>query len=926
MLDNLLHTKLMIPPYRPDLVPRPHILKRLDEGLARKLVLVSAPAGFGKTTLLAEWAGAQGSAALLAGARANFSPAPQLPSSTSQFAWLSLDEGDNDPARFLAYLIAALRSADQAIGKTGLEALQTPQTLSISSVVTNLINDVSTSSNRFVLVLDDYHLITSEQVHNSITFLLDKLPPNLHLVIASRTDPPLPIARLRARGQLTEIRAGDLRFTSEEAATFFRELMGLDLSRDDLASLETRTEGWVAGLQLAALAMQRFEDRPSFIRSFAGDNRYIVDYLAGEVLLQQPEAIRAFLLATSILGRLNGSLCDAVLDVGTFERLNVQTFKRSDEILEYLERSNLFLVPLDDKRHWYRYHHLFAEFLLARLYQEEEERVPEHHRRAALWFAENGLLQEAVGHALNAKEYSLAADFIEREAGLKLSQLELNTILNWLGALPEDTLQIRPRLGFLHAWTLLWTGQLDAAEKRVQVSLSGLDEQDAEKPRQARVHAARLKAVQAIIRCYQGAVFQAITLSQKVLQNLPEEDTFLYIAMINNIALNLGAVYGENIDLSEVHQSMADIALRAREKGSLAAAVNVLGLLAANETVQGQLRQSDNTYQQAMELIEQSIQQGKSLPPVAAGVYTGLGELLREWDQLDVAAEHLTRGIEMAAESGDIDLQFTGSLSLARTFLAQGNAEQAAKTLRQTEIVAGTSDILWIKSQMAAFQVRWWLSQGELGAASRWARETDLPSRGNPGYRQADEYLAYARVLIAEGQPEKALDFLVWLREMLEQAGLGKYVLEARLLEALGWKARGDTAQAALVLGQVLEMAEPEGYMRLFLDEGRPLGEILLEMPFQDVPAEYLSRLRAGFRKENQSSMPGAQALIEPLSDRELQVLQLLAAGNSNREIAGELFISIGTVKRHVHHIYQKFGVSNRVQAVAMARKFRLLH
>jgi len=311
---------------------------------------------------------------------------------------------------------------------------------------------------------------------------------------------------------------------------------------------------------------------------------------------------------------------------------------------------------------------------------------------------------------------------------------------------------------------------------------------------------------------------------------------------------------------------------------------------------------------------------------VAASVYIGLGELLYEWNQLEVAVKHLTRGIQMAEDSGDIGLQVTGSLSLASTFLAQGNVEQASETLRQIEIAVWTSDILWIKSQIAAFRVRWWLSQGELEAASRWAQESDLPSRGNPGYRQADEYLAFARVLIAEGEPEKASDFLKWLREMMEQAGLWKYVLETRLLEALSWKARGDTAQAVLVLGQVLEMAEPEGYIRLFLDEGEPLGELLLGIPFQGVLAVYLGMLRTGFRKENQSRLLGAQALIEPLSDRELQVLQLLAAGKSNREIAGELIISVGTVKRHVHHIYQKLGVSNRIQVAAMAKELRLIH
>jgi LuxR family maltose regulon positive regulatory protein len=913
------------------------MLKRLDEGLARKLILISAPAGFGKTTLLAAWAGAQGSAALLTGAGEKFSPSPQLPSSPAQFTWLSLDEGDNDPARFLAYLIAALQSVDQAIGKTGLEALQTPQPLSIPSVATNLINDISASQNIIVLVLDDYHLITSEQVHRSVTFLLENLSPNLHLVIASRTDPPLPIARLRARGQLTEIRASDLRFTPEEVATFFQQIVGLDLSGDELTSLEARTEGWVAGLQLAALAVQRVQDRPGFIQSFAGDNRYIVDYLAEEVLLQQPAVIRAFLLATSILARLNSSLCDAVLGGREWRDNSPATVQSSalpspvhfgscQEILEYLERSNLFLVPLDDRRRWYRYHHLFAEFLLSRLVQEQGEWAPEYHRRAALWFAEKGLLSEAIGHALSARDYSLAADFIEREAGLKLSQLELNTILNWLEALPDDILQTRPRLGFLHAWTLLWTGQLDAAEKQVQAYLNSLSDQETMDSKQGRVHAARLKAVQAIICCYRGAVSQAITLSQNVLQDLPGEDTFLYIAMINNIALNLGAIYGENIDLSEVHQSMADIALHAREKGSVAAAVNVFGLLAANETVQGQLRQAGNTYQQAMDLIEQSIQQDGSPPPVAASVYTGLGELLREWNQLEVAAEHLTRGIQMAEASGDIGLHVTGSLSLARTFLAQGSVEQSLETLRQIEIIARTSDILWIKSQIAAFRVRWWLSQGELQTAARWARETDLPSRGNPGYRQADEYLAYARVLVAEGEPEKASDFLIWLREMMEQAGLWKYVLETRLLKALSWKAKGDTAQAALVVGQVLKMAEPEGYIRLFLDEGEPLGELLPEISFQDVPAKYLDRLRAGFRKENQSRLLETQALVDPLSDRELQVLQLLAAGKSNREIAGDLFISVGTVKRHVHNIYQKLGVGNRIQAAAMAEEIRLIH
>lgn len=907
MSDSLLHTKLMMPPYRPGLVPRPHILKRLDEGLGRKLILVSAPAGFGKTTLLAEWVSRF--------RNSNFE------SRNLQFAWLSLDKGDNDPARFLSYLVAALQSVEQAIGKSSLEPLQTHQRPSTLSVLTNLINDISIFQHQIVLVLDDYHLISSETIHQSIIFLLDKLPPNLHLVIAGRTDPPLPVARLRARGQITEIRAGDLRFTLEEVATFFRQVMDLELSEEELASLEARTEGWVAGLQLAALALKRVRDRSGFIQSFAGDNRYIVDYLAEEVLLQQPEGIRNFLLATSILERLTGSLCEAVVGKNQALSFLYSRFSSSQSILEYLERSNLFVMPLDDRRQWYRYHHLFSEFLLAQLYQEQREQVPEYHRRAALWFAEKSLLSEAIEHALNAREYAWAADFIERETMSKLGRLELNTTLDWLEALPQDFLQTRPWLCFLHAWILLWTGQIDAAEKQVQASLNTLSEQEMIDSQKVRVQMARLKAVQAIVYCYRGAVSQAITLSQNVLLDLPEEDVFLYIAMLNNIALNLGAVYDAKIDLSKVHENMLASALHAREKGRAAVAVNVLAHLAANEMAQGRLRQAGDTYRQAMDLIHQSLQTDGSPPPTAARVYTGFGELLRERDQLDEAAEHLSMGIQMAEENGDIDLQVRGSLSLARTFLAQGNPEKAFETWHQIEIIAQTSDILWIKSQVTAFRVRYWLSQGDLEAASRWARETDLPSRGNPGYRQIDEYLDYARVLMAEGEPEKALDFLAWLQEMMKQASLGRYVLEAWLLEVLCWKARGDTTRAVRVLGQALEMAEKEAFIRLFLDEGNPLGEILLETPFQNISAEYLDRLRTGFQIGNQSRLPGTQALVESLSDRELQVLQLLASGKSNRKIAGELFISIGTVKRHVHHIYQKLGVSNRVEAASMARK-----
>src|SRR5215203_1513208 len=609
--EALLTTKLYVPRAHPNLVPRPRLGALLAEGMNRKLTLISAPAGFGKTTLLSEWRMIH-----LGGER--------------PLAWVSLEEADNDPSRFLSYLVTTLQTIEAGIGNAVLASLRSPQPPTVESVLTALINDIVALPGEFVLVLDDYHVIETRLIHDVITFLLEHMPPQMHLVIASRNDPPLPLARLRARGQMTELRAADLRFTPEEAGAFLTDMMALDLSTSDVKALERRTEGWIAGLQLAALSMRGREDISGFIEAFTGSNRYVLDYLVEEVLARQPEPVTSFLLKTSILDRLSGDLCDAVAES-----------HGGQEMLEALDKENLFVFPLDEEGRWYRYHHLFAEVLRHHLRRSQPNLVPELHRRASRWYEQNGLLDEAIKHALAAQDFEGAARLVEGGAGEILARGEVTLLVDWVEALPEDLMRSRPGLCIPYAWALFLTGRLEDAEERAR---------DAERAANTGALSAEVTALRANLVRARGDVPGSIELAREARKLLPEDG----FALRGAISFNLGGAYWVTGDLEAAKEAFAEASAASRRAGNTYVALLSMRARAEIEKMSGHLRRAADLYHEALQIAE-------AAPSPAAGLaHVGMGELLYEWNDLDGAVHHLTQGIDLGNRSGSFDILFPG--------------------------------------------------------------------------------------------------------------------------------------------------------------------------------------------------------------------------------------------------------------------------
>jgi LuxR family maltose regulon positive regulatory protein len=902
MLTSLVQTKLYIPLVRSELVVRPRLLERLNAGLARKLTLVSAPAGYGKTTLLAEWVGAQRAAPL-------------------RVAWLSLDEGDNDPVRFLSYLVAALQAIDGSIGQDALDALQSPQPPSAETLVTLLVNQIGAASGTFILVLDDYHLITAQPVHDALTFLLERLPGNGHLVIATRADPPLPIARLRARGQLTELRQADLRFTPGEAAEFLNRVMGLGLSVDDVVALASRTEGWIAGLQLAALSMQGRDDVAGFVRALTGSNRYILDYLIEEVFERQTESIQAFLLQTSILERLTGPLCDAV--VGQAGNLTCD----GQAALECLERDNLFIVPLDDERRWYRYHRLFADLLRQRLHRTYPDRMLVLHRCASEWFEQNGLVAEAIDHALAAEDLGRAAALIEQNAEATLMRGEVATFLRWIDALPDDLVRARPKLRILYAWMLLWQSQ---SLKVIESLLQGAEEED------ERV-SGRVTALRGLMAGLRGQTALAVELSRRALEQLPEEEQFIRM-FATWILRTAQLVSGEGV----VDDRALDEVLRMSQgAGNVMLSVMITCNRAELLMRQGQPHEAAAAYHRALDLATDA--QGRRLP-IAGQALIGLGELSREWGDLDAAERYLLEGIELTEQWTEVG-PLEAYIALARVRWAQGDMDSAWDALRKAQELAVKFDLTDLDDLcVAMFQAWMWISQGDLELARRWAEERDLlkyiavplQEEASDSYdlrMRKYELLVLARLLIAQGQPGEALKLLASLIPVAEWRGRPGMLVEIYVLQALAYQAQGDVDRAMDALERALSLAEPKGYVSIFASEGEPMRVLLREAAkrgiARNIAPEYVSELLTALGVEERKAPaaplpPIPSALAEPLSERELEVLRLLNTHLSSTEIAERLCISANTVRFHIKNVYGKIGVHSRSDAVQRARELGL--
>jgi LuxR family maltose regulon positive regulatory protein len=860
----LLTTKLIIPPLRPGLVLRGRLARRLEPAAYRKLTLVSAPAGFGKTTLLSTWARSQ-----------------VTEGGAMRVAWLSLDESDNDPVRFFGYLIAALHGADPHVGLTAQTLLEASQPPAGEAICTSLINDLAASSPLVALVLDDYHLIRSQAIHQWLTFLLEHQPAGLQLIVATREDPALPLTKLRGRGELNEIRQADLQFTADEAAGFLRETMGMDLATSEVAALHRRTEGWIAGLQLAATSLRGRRDVAQAVQSFAGSNRYILDYLMDQVFDQQAAGVQDFLLKTAVLDRLAAPLCDEVTG-------------RDDgaAMLLALEKSNLFLIPLDESRCWFRYHHLFAELLRHRLQVTcTHEFRRSLHTRASAWFETQGQMADAIEHALRGEDWERAARLLRTECGEFSKRGEITTLLRLLRSLPEDLVLGDPKLAHEYSWALILTDQLEAAE-HVLAAVEAAGSDDPAMP-------GNVAAARAYIARARGDHEAAVHLSEQALVLLPPEshDTR------GIVALNLGITRWFMGQLPACERALAEAARATLASGNQYAHFAALAFQSRTEAARGRLRA-------AAAMGRRIVTEGEQLP-VAALAHIDLAKVLYEWNDLEGAAAHLEQGLRLAQRNSLSEYQVTGYMLLALVRQLLGDRAAADEARTRTWVVAEQGDTSPTARLLAlAYEILVLLAGGDVRSAAEVGARLPPADQPEPPPTMLLTLLARSRLLLAQGEFGAAAGLLAARRALAEQAGWTSARIQTTALQALVAPTRDERAA---LLGEALVAAAPEGYVRSFLDGGVPMAGLLRELAVTGRLPDYAQTLLSLIA----SPAPGTTPAV--LSERELEVLRLLAAGHTNREIAQSLYLSVNTVKSHLKNLYAKLEVGDRRQAVTRA-------
>lgn len=920
MEPGLLKTKLYIPPLRPRLIARQGLIQHLKDGLeqGKKLTLISAPPGYGKTTLVSSW----------------------LRQLDRPAAWLSLDEGDNDGNRFILYVVAALQEVHSELGKTAVSLLGTPQPPGAQTLFTLLINDLTSWQGKLVLVLDDYHVIQMLGIHEAVEFLLNNQPPQLHLVIVSREDPPLPLHRLRGGGSMTGIYAHDLRFSSGEAAQFLNETMGLSLTPDQVATLEHRTEGWVAGLQLAALSMKDLPDHRGFVTSFASDDRYVSDYLIGEVFESQPEGIQEFLLKTAIFDRFCAPLCEAISRTGGRELgTGDQGFVGSCQaIIEELDRSNLFIVSLDNKREWYRYHHLFANFLRLRARGLPEEIVSELHLRASEWFETNGHLPESVEHALTAGNHERAARLIEGNAMATLwGRSGWSTLLNWIKALPYELVRARPQLSLQYAWALFTTGQwgsVDPVLDDVEAAISATGEDDTNKGLFAEVVTLR-----AWLAFETDEMVLCIDLAKRALELLPKDSL-----MVRSLGiLAQGAAQFWLGQLRDSRQSLKEAVDTGLAAGNVAVALAAMGCQVQMEVMLGNLRKASGLYEKARQLG--TIDGAALLSPVGYACVQ-MGEVLREWNRLGEAMDLLKEGVQLCRQAGVPEYAIESRMTLARVLLAAGDEAGAAEqmALGERELKDWFSDggnIEFVITPALIHQVRYWLATGDITRTANWLVENGVLLVGDIPPEGETEYILLARVLIAKERFREARSLLKEILSRVKGGEGPRSTIETLVLLSISTEAHGERELALRSLRRALRLARPEGYLRIFIDEGDSLSGLLREVQGAGELADYVRTIRTAIQDERQRSiereldvagdpMPATPPttrleISKPLTEREIAILRLMAANLSNREIANELYLSINTIKWYSTIIYGKLGVNKRARAVACARELGII-
>ncbi len=913
MSAPLLTTKITLPPLRPNLVTRPRLIERLEAGLqqGRCVTLVAAPAGYGKTTLIRSW----------------------IDPHASRTAWVALDADDSQPPRFWSYVIAALQTIEANLGRELQQTLQAMRFRStplpaeddgIEAGLAALINDLALQPDRLILILDDYHLIDSSAIQQHLAFLIDHLPASLHLVFATRADPlDLPIARLRARQQLTELRADDLRFTPEEAAAFLNQAMGLSLTADDVAALEGRTEGWIAGLQLAALALQGTlslpgrSDVPGFLAAFTGTHRFVVDYLMEEVLRCQSNDVQEFLLRTSILDRLCGSLCEAVTQQ-----------PGGAEMLDRLANGNLFLMPLDDQRTWYRYHQLFVDLLRAHLAQTQADRLAHLHQRASAWYLDHEMYPEAVAHALASHDIDWAAEVIERAGIVWLLRSELITVMTWLKALPSEVVRSRPRLSITQAWVLLVSGQ----PQEVDACLLDIEHWLAQHRHDADAETiqARVVAVNAYRARVNGDFPRAIELSHQALEQLPPNDHLRGL-----IGFNLGTTHANLGQLDEASRAYEESARFSEQAGDFELTLLALTSMAQVQEGRGQLHAAEQTCRQVLERAGREA----AWSPMVSFALIGLGGVLYEWNDLDAAESRLQRGLQLAQRGGNAELLVVGYTTRLWLRRAQGDRPGVVEVLNALLQITQRYHAPRLDELAACYQAWIALDEGDLRPAQAWLDHTGRTDDDPIDLAHLIDYTVLARVRLATHEPDRALRLLERLHQLAESAGHGRSVIEILILTARAWQAKGDHSQALEALRRAIELAEPEGYLRIFVDAGEPLPMLIAECGrrnkrrWSGTLNAYLQKLLSALSlpadqsgaTDSEIRSPHSEFRTGLLSERELEVLRLIAAGHSNAEIARQLIISLGTVKAHTSNIYRKLDVRGRAQAIVKAQELNLL-
>jgi LuxR family maltose regulon positive regulatory protein len=905
MID-LLTTKLFFPAVRPHLVARPSLVEKVEEGLKRQLTLIAAPAGYGKTTLMSEWHSTLG----------RDTPA----------AWLSLEADDNDSGRFWFYLISASATLQRDLGNNALKMLDTPQLIAVESLLTVLINDLSKFTGDFVLSLDDFHLITEPEIFRGIDFLIEHMPPNMHLVLLTRADPPLALSRLRARGQLAEIRARDLSFNTREAATLFNEVSELALSPTAIAALENRTEGWIAGLQLAALSLQGRDNVNDFITGFSGSHHYIADYLLDEVLNRLPETINDFLLKTSILERLTGDLCDS-LTGGS----NGQTS------LEVIHRLNLFISPLDDEHCWYRYHQLFSELLCNRLRKAFPDELPTLYHRAAAWFETSGNLVEAINYYLHAREFQLAANLIKLGINRissyqsSIQSYNLTMMLHWLGILPEHIVKDDPKLSLLYAqsaWLLGRRTELDPYFQDAQLSYDRLvskGQLTSDDPGYSSIPFDILVG-RSMSAVYAGNFNQAIELAEEALSTPCSENQ----PGLEDAYISLYLAYRELGQLDKAIKACdrtISISQKSVSKSGVVDGLNSLGFMFQ---IQGELKRSSQVYHQALQYAHHHNLTWMASVPIT---YIRLGHLHYHWNDLARAEEFFDKCFALC-EQYDNKMIFTyGQIFLARLKCAQGKEQEALETIQKVEKTA-------LQEQISAFDIeleshKAWIQSrlGNQASAAAWLEKIDLRIGEQLGIWQGIQAVQAAHVLVALNRIDEALLLARRIEESARASGSLTCQIEAMVIQAVASLHLGERSKAHQFLLESISLAEPEGYKQIFLNEGKPMIDLLLEArPTLTDPrcTDFINQLLgafpshlpdSGFQYSSKSGHPGDQ-----LSERDLEVLNLIATGFSNQEIADELVIALGTVKRHNFNIYSKLGVKSRTECLAKARILHLVN